>query len=108
MWAMLCHLSSFAGYVLTVPFAGVIGPLVIWLIKKDEFPEVDEHGKEAVNFQISVAIYSLVGLALIFVLIGFVVLGVLLIFDLVCVIQASVKANKGEHYEYPLCIRFVK
>lgn len=105
---MFCHLASLAGYVLTVPFAGALGPLVIWLIKKDEFPQVDAHGKEALNFQISVALYSLICLLLVFVLIG-IFLGIaLVIFDLICVILAAVKANQGEFFRYPLCIRFVK
>lgn len=108
MWAMLCHLSSLAGYVLTVPFAGVIGPLVVWLIKKDEYPRVDEQGKESMNFQISMAIYSLISILLVFVLIGFVLLIAVVVFDLVCVIIASVKAQQGESYKYPMCIRFIR
>jgi hypothetical protein len=54
-WAMTCHLASFAGYVL--PLGNIIGPLVAWLMKRDEFPLVDDQGKEALNFQISMTIY---------------------------------------------------
>ena len=57
-WAMLCHLSALAGFV--VPFGSIIGPLIVWLIKKDEMPIVDEHGKKALNFQITMAIAYLV------------------------------------------------
>ena len=106
MWGMLCHLSGLA--LLTgIPFANVIGALVVWLIKKDEMPFVDDQGKEALNFQISVSIYAIVSAVLIFVLIGIVLLPAVLIFALVMIIIASLKANQGEAYRYPLCIRFI-
>jgi len=108
LWALFCHLSSLAGYVLTVPFAGVIGPLVIWLIKKDEFPLVDDQGKEAINFQISMAIYTLISAILVFVIIGFFLLLAVILVNLICVILASVKAYEGQRYRYPLCIRFLR
>jgi len=108
MWAMFCHLSALAGFVVTVPFAGVIGPLVLWLIKRDEFPFVNDQGKESVNFQISMAVYYLVSVALAFLLIGIPLLIALAVFNLVCVILATIKANEGECYRYPLCIRFIK
>ena len=76
-WGMLCHLSAFAGYVF--PFGGIVGPLVVWLIKKDEMPFVDDQGKEALNFQISVLIYAIVSFVLIFVLIGIILLCVILV-----------------------------
>ncbi len=107
MWGMFCHLSGLA--LLTgIPFANVIGPLVVWLIKKDEMPFVDDQGKEALNFQISVAIYVIVSFVLIFALIGVVLLPAVAIFALVMTIIASLKANQGEAYRYPLCIRFLK
>jgi len=81
---------------------------VVWLIKKDEYPRVDEQGKESMNFQISMAIYSLISLLLVFVLIGFVLLIAVVVFDLVYVIIASVKAQQGESYKYPMCIRFIR
>ncbi len=108
MWAMFCHLAAFSGYVVAMPFAGVVGPLVIWLIKKDEIPKVDEHGKEALNFQISVAIYFVASLLMLFVLVGFFMLIALAVFEIVCVIVAAVKAYQGESFRYPLCIRFIK
>ena len=58
MWGMLCHLSTFAGYL--VPFGNISGPLIVWLVKKDEYAFVDDQGKESLNFQISITIYSLV------------------------------------------------
>src|SRR5512137_1636318 len=73
-WNMLCHLSALAGYI--IPFGNVLGPLLVWQIKKNEFPSVDEHGKAALNFQLTVliAVFASVALAfaLTFVCIGFV------------------------------------
>lgn len=105
-WAMLCHLAALSALV--TGFGFIVGPLVVWLIKKDEFPLVDENGKEALNFQLSVLIYGAVAFVLCFVLIGFVLLPALLIFDLVMVVIASVKASKGEKVHYPLTLRFIK
>jgi uncharacterized Tic20 family protein len=107
MWAMICHLSALAGLV--VPVIGcIIGPLVIWQIKKEEFPFLDEQGKEAVNFQISILIYGIVAGLLCFVCVGFVLLPAVAVFDLIFLLIAAVKANDGHHYRYPLTIRFIK
>ena len=107
MWAMICHLSGLAGLV--VPVIGcIVGPLIVWQIKKEEFPFVDEQGKEAVNFQISMLIYGIVAGLLCFVCVGFVLAPAVAIFDLVFLLIAAVKANNGEHYRYPLTIRFIK
>ena len=105
-WAMFCHVGAFAGYI--IPFGHIIAPLIIWLIKKDESPLVDDQGKESLNFQISISIYAIVAALLTFVIIGIVLLIALLIFDVVMVIVATVRANNGERYRYPLCLRFVK
>jgi hypothetical protein len=108
-WAMFCHLGGLCGLVPIVPIIGsVIAPLIIWQIKKDEFPFVDKQGKEAVNFQISILIYALVAGLLCLVCIGFVLLPAVYIFDLIVLLIAAVKANNGEHYRYPLAIRFIK
>jgi uncharacterized Tic20 family protein len=104
---MLCHLSALAGYV-GIPFGNVIGPLVVWLVKKDQLPFVDDQGKEALNFQISVMIYGLVCVPLAFLLIGIPLLIALALFHLVATIVAAVKANTGVAFRYPLCIRFIK
>lgn len=107
MWAMFCHLAALAGLV--VPVVGcIIGPLIVWQIKKEEFPFVDEQGKEAVNFQISVLIYGIVAGLLCFACVGIILLPAVVIFDLVFMLIAAVKANNGEHYRYPLTIRFIK
>jgi uncharacterized protein len=107
MWGMFCHLAGFAGLI--VPFFGqILGPLVVWLIKKDEFAFVNDQGKEAVNFQISMAIYMLVASMLSLILIGIPILIGLGIADIVLVIIATIKANDGFQYRYPITIRFLK
>lgn len=107
LWGMLAHLASLSGFI-GIPFGGILGPLIIWMIKKNEFPFVDKQGKEALNFQISLIIYGLVSALLIFIFVGIILLIAVLIFDLVFVIIAAIKANKGESVRYPLTIRFIK
>ncbi len=107
MWAMICHLAGLAGIV--IPFVGnIVAPLVVWQIKKDDFPFVDEQGKEAVNFQISMTIYGLISAVLTFICVGFFLLAAVVIVDLIFLLIAAVKANNGHHYRYPLTIRFIK
>jgi len=106
MWAMFCHLASFAGLVF--PFVGsVLGPLVVWLLKKDEYPLVDDQGKEAMNFNISMVIYYVVSIILIIVVIGIPLLIGLFLFDVIVTIIAMVKASEGVKYRYPLAIRLI-
>lgn len=100
MWAMLCHLSVF--------LLGWLGPLVIWLIQREKMPLVDDQGKEALNFQISLIIYSLVCLPFCFILIGFAMLAGLAVFALVVTIIAAMQAHQGIAYRYPACIRLIK
>jgi uncharacterized Tic20 family protein len=114
MWAMFCHLAGLAAFVPVVPvLGGIIGPLIIWQIKKDDFPFVDEQGKEAVNFQISMLLYGVIGSAVCLVtcvgapLVPIVCFAVGIV-DLVFLLIAAVKANNGHHYRYPLTIRFIK
>lgn len=103
---MLCHILALAGFFM--PFGNVVGPLVIWMVKREEMPFVESQGKESLNFQISVTIYSIVAAVSLFVLIGFILLPAVIIFDLVCVILASIEAANGKPYRYPFCIRFIK
>ena len=106
-WATLCHVGALSLY-LGIPFGHIIVPLVIWLIKKNEFPFVDEQGRESLNFQISMTIYALIAGLLAFALIGFVILPVLVVAHVGLIIVAIVKTNKGESYRYPLTIRIIK
>ncbi len=105
-FGMLAHLSALAGYI--IPFGNIIGPLIIWLIKKDQSAWVDMQGKEALNFQISITIYAIVAGILTLILIGVLLLIAVGVFSLVMIIIASVRANNGEMYQYPLTIRFLK
>jgi uncharacterized Tic20 family protein len=105
-WAMIAHLSMLCGFI--IPLGNVIGPLIVWLIKKEEGPFVDQHGKEALNFNISMTIYSAISYLLVFVLIGFVLLAVLFVFFVIALITAAIKANDGKPYRYPFTIRFIK
>ncbi|HHX87521.1 MAG TPA: DUF4870 domain-containing protein [Firmicutes bacterium] len=105
-FGMLVHLSALAGYF--IPAGNIFGPLIVWLIKKDQLPYVDQQGKEAINFQISILIYAVVSAVLILVLIGVVLLIVVGLFNLIYIVIASVKANNGEDFRYPLTIRFIK
>lgn len=105
-YAMLCHLVAFSGFI--IPFGSIIGPLVMWLIKKEESEFINYHGKESLNFQISIAIYAIISGILALVLIGILFLIALGIIWIVFVIIASVKTSEGEEYRYPLTIRFVK
>lgn len=106
LWGMLCHLSAVAGYV--IPFGNIIGPLIIWLIKKEESDYVNKQGKSSLNFEISVSIYILISIFLIFVIIGIPILIGLAIFQLIVVIIASIRAYDGQYFKYPLTIEFVK
>lgn len=109
--AMFAHLSAILASFIGLPF---IGPLVIWLLRKDQDPYVAEHGREALNANISYSIYMLAGtvvtVVLSFVFIGFLLIPVLALAGvgwLVVSIIAGIKANNGEHFKYPLTIRFV-
>lgn len=106
MWAMFCHLAGLAGFLPLAPIlGGIIAPLIVWQIKKDQFTFADEQGKESVNFQISILIYAAL---LCLTCIGVVLLPAVYVFDVVFLLIAGVKANNGEHYRYPLSIRFIK
>ena len=103
--ALFCHLSAFAGIV--IPFGHIIGPLVIWLVKKDQSPYIDYHGKESLNFQIAFTIYGIVAGLLCLVVIGFLLLPILGIAWLVLTILAAIKAKDGEEYRYPMIFRLL-
>lgn len=105
-WAMLCHLSGLLGYLF--PLAHIFGPLVVWLLKGERYPLVDDQGKEAMNFQITFSIYFLLAGLLVLIVIGFALLGILVVFHFIVVIVAAVRAKGGEAYRYPLTIRFIK
>ncbi len=105
MWGMFCHLSALSGFI--IPFGNIIGPLIIYSMKKDEYAFVADQGKESLNFQISVMIYMIVSGILVLVAIGILMLFAVGLFSLILTVVAAVRANDGEYYRYPLCIRFI-
>lgn len=102
--ATLVHLSGFLGVLSIAP----IGPLIFWLLTRDNHPFLDDQGKEALNFQISIAIYFVISLLLMVVGIGIILFGIVTLFWIIAPIIAAVKANSGEWYRYPLTIRLVQ
>lgn len=104
--AMVTHLLGFAGMVL--PFGNIIGPLVIWLMKREESQYIDIHGKEVLNFQISMLIWFTISGVLALVIVGFVIMAVLAILSVIWTIMGAIRASAGEFYRYPITIRFIK
>ncbi|MEM9828379.1 MAG: DUF4870 domain-containing protein [Planctomycetota bacterium] len=105
-WALILHLSQFAGYA--IPLLGLIAPIVIWQIKKNELPSLDAHGRVVANWMISEFIYFLLTLALCLVVVGFFLLPVLAILSIVFPIVGAVKASQGEVWKYPGSIPFFR
>jgi uncharacterized Tic20 family protein len=105
-WAFFLHLSQLAGYL--VPFAGLVAPIVIWQLKKNDLPGIDVHGKIVLNWIISAIIYAAVSALLVLVFIGIFLLIALGICGVVFAIIGAIKANEGEVWKYPLSITFLK
>jgi uncharacterized Tic20 family protein len=111
-WGMVAHLSALLG--LLAGFMTFLGPLIVWLVKKDESKFVDYHGKESLNFQLNILIYTLILVAATVVTCGFGVFvtvplfGALAVYAIVMPIIAGLKANEGKLYEYPLTFRMIK
>lgn len=105
---MGCHLIALCGIVIPVPAANLLGPLILWLIKREDGPFIDDQGRESLNFQISLFIYALGCLLLAVIGIGLLLLLPLALFGLVCVIIAAIKASEGVAFRYPACIRLIK
>ena len=105
--AMLCHVAAFAGYI-GIPFGNIVGPLLVWLIKREESPFIDAHGKEALNFQLSATIYAIISALLIVIIVGIFLLVALVAFVVIVTIMAAVRASNGQYHRYPLTIKFIK
>lgn len=106
-WCAFCHASALLGVFLHFP-GHVLGPLIVWLAKRGDSAEIDTHGKEALNFQISMLIYEAVALVFCLVLVGFVFLLLLWVLNAVFVIIAAIHASEGKFYRYPMTIRFIQ
>lgn len=111
-WGMFCHLAALSAFFSGIGF--VLGPLIVWLIKRDEMPFVDDQGKEALNFNITVFIVAAVlwlfalvtlGIGLLIVVPLWIVIGLVW---LIVTIVAAIKANEGEYYRYPFALRLIK
>ena len=105
-WGMYCHLAVLAGFVF--PLGNVIGPLIIWLIKKDQYPFVDYNARQAMNFQITLVVGLLVSGLLAFIFIGFILMIILVLFAMVQTIQAIMASGKGEYFTYPYSLRLLR
>lgn len=105
-WAMFCHYAAFAWFF--APMIGnVIGPLVIWQLKRESDPYVDAQGKEALNFQITLSLALMVCGALAWVVIGFPLMALVSVVGLVLTVIGGIRANEGKPWRYPFCIRFL-
>jgi len=106
-WAMICHLAALAGVV--VPGIGfVLGPLVVWLVKREDHAFIDEQGKEALNFELTMLIAMLVSTLLVILIVGFVLVFVTYALAVIFPIVAAIRANEGQPYRYPLAIRLIR
>ena len=124
-WPVACHLTALSAFI-GIPFGNFLGPLIVWLLKKNDMPDVDEHGKKSLNFQLSIFVYSLAvtlfGAVLagitylllppeaLVIPLGLLIIAVILltIADIVLVIMAGIKTSKGENYNYPYSMQFIK
>lgn len=106
LWAMACHLSALLGYC--VPLGNIVAPLVIWLAKRDQSAYIDEQGKEALNFQITMTIAFCVAVVMVFIVVGIFLLPILALVNLILIIIAAISVYKGQSFRYPFCLRFVK
>ena len=105
-WAMILHLSMLSGLV--VPLAGLVVPIVIYVLKKDSMPGLKPHGYVVFNWMISAIIYAIISMILMIVGIGFLLLAALGLVSLIFPIIGGVKASEGEVWPYPLSIKFFK
>jgi hypothetical protein len=105
-WAMFCHFAAFFGLIF--PFGNLLGPLIVWQIKKEADPFIDAQGKEALNFQITVSIAAMICMLLMVIVIGFPLLLLVGVGALVLTIIGGLKANDGLAYRYPFTWRLIK
>lgn len=109
-WAMGCHLAALSGFI-GIPAGNIIGPLIVWLIKKDQSAYINDQGKESVNFHISLWIYTLLSGLLWFTIVliplAFLLWGIIYIAGIVYTILGAVAASNGQSYRYPLTLRLI-
>jgi uncharacterized Tic20 family protein len=105
-WGMAAHLAALGGFIL--PCGNILGPLVVWLVKREHSAFVAAHAKEAMNFNITVALGALLCLLLLQLSLGVLFGAALAIYWLIMTIVAALKANEGEAYRYPFALRLLK
>ncbi|WP_163717308.1 DUF4870 domain-containing protein [Mangrovibacterium lignilyticum] len=105
-WGMLCHLSALAGAI--IPFGNIIGPIIVYSVKRGEYDFVEDQGKESLNFQITMTLALIVSGILVILLVGFLLLALVGLFALVFTLIGAIKAGQGEFYRYPITYRFLK
>lgn len=108
-WAMISHISAFVALIPLLPVIGmVLGPLIVWLLKKEDMPLVAENGKAALNFNIGMFIAYCVAILLCFIIIGIPLLFGLVIFHFIVTVMAAIKASEGGVYKYPFTLKLVQ
>jgi uncharacterized protein len=105
-WAVILHLSQLLGYAVVI--VGFVAPILIWMFMKDQYPGLDAHGKNVVNWILSSLIYGVVCAASLIIGIGFILLPVLVILGIIFPILGAVKASQGIVWKYPMTIEFLK
>jgi uncharacterized protein len=112
-WALICHLAALGMYVFPA-FGNIIGAFIAWIVFKDRSSFADDHGKESINFQLSLTLYAAIGIAFCFMTLGLGILvvvpllGIMSLLQIILIIVAALEANKGVMYRYPATIRFIK
>jgi len=104
-WGVITHAAAFVGFA--VPFGNVLGPLLVWLIKKDESRFLDANGKQALNFQITWTILIVISLLTLLIGIGLIIVPVVMLAWLIFVVLAMIRASENQVYDYPLTIDLV-
>jgi uncharacterized Tic20 family protein len=103
-WASICHLTIF---ILPVFWFPVVPALVAWLVRRNESPFIDDHGREVVNFHITMLVYAGIVFCLKFICIGWLLVIPLAAFGYICAVIGAVSASKGRYFRYPMCLRFL-
>ena len=106
-WAMIAHLCPLLGYAVPIPFFNIAAPGIVWFLKRETMPFVDDQAKEALNFQITMFLAAIVCIVLIFVVIGIFLSIALAIYSLIMMVLAAKAAQDGKAFRYPYCLRLV-
>jgi uncharacterized Tic20 family protein len=106
-WALVAHLCPLLGYVIPIPVFNILAPGIVWFLKRETMPFVDDQAKESLNFQITVFLAALVCFVLALVVIGIFLLIALTIYSLIMMVLAAKAAQEGKAYRYPICIRLI-